>query len=105
MYLCLIGRRIGERNIRWGGLTSRDSPRVVSPMIPPPRSPTISTTLILCDSKMESPIQKWIQPCLPIVSVAAKALADKNIPVVEFGQQVKWRHGDPVVLSVSNKAF
>lgn len=54
---------------------------------------------------MEWPPQKQIQPRLPIVSVAAKALVDKNIPVVEFGQQVKWRHGDPVVLSVSNKTF
>lgn len=54
---------------------------------------------------MESPPRKRIQLCSPIVSVAAKALADKNIPVVEFEKQVKWRHGDPVVLTVSNKTF
>ncbi|KAJ5219981.1 hypothetical protein N7468_009185 [Penicillium chermesinum] len=34
----------------------------------------------------------------PIVSVAAKALAEKNIPVVEYGEQIQWRYGDPVLL-------
>ncbi|PLB47298.1 hypothetical protein P170DRAFT_362036 [Aspergillus steynii IBT 23096] len=34
----------------------------------------------------------------PIISVAAKALAKKDIPVVEYGQQIQWRYGDPVVL-------
>ncbi|KAJ5819149.1 hypothetical protein N7474_004740 [Penicillium riverlandense] len=40
----------------------------------------------------------WLQPHAPIVKVAAKALADRNIPVVEYGQQIQWRNGDPVVL-------
>jgi hypothetical protein len=39
----------------------------------------------------------------PIVRVAAKALVDKNIPMVEYGQQVQWRYGDPVVLLVRDK--
>ncbi|KAJ5583114.1 hypothetical protein N7535_001734 [Penicillium sp. DV-2018c] len=34
----------------------------------------------------------------PIVSVAAKALAEKDIPIVEYGEQIQWRYGDPVVL-------
>ncbi|KAJ5888415.1 hypothetical protein N7495_008456 [Penicillium taxi] len=34
----------------------------------------------------------------PIVSVAAKALAEKNIPIVEYGEQIQWRYGDPAVL-------
>ncbi|OJJ50323.1 hypothetical protein ASPZODRAFT_58781 [Penicilliopsis zonata CBS 506.65] len=34
----------------------------------------------------------------PIVRLAARALADKNIPVVEYGQQVQYRGGDPMVL-------
>jgi len=46
-----------------------------------------------------------LQPHAPIVRVAAKALADKNIPVVEYGQQIQWRCGDPVVLLVSSKTF
>lgn len=70
-----------------------------------PKSPTISATLILDDSKMELSPRKQIQPCLPIMRVAAKALSDKNIPVVEYGQQVRWRHGDPMVLFVSSKTF
>lgn len=37
----------------------------------------------------------------PIVSVAAKALVEKNIPVMEYGEQIQWRYGDPVVLLVS----
>lgn len=41
----------------------------------------------------------------PIVSVAAKALAEKNIPVVEYGEQIQWRYGDPVVLLVSTKVL
>lgn len=45
----------------------------------------------------------WLQNHLPIVRVAAKALVDKNIPVVEYGQQVLWRLGDPVVLLLSGK--
>lgn len=47
----------------------------------------------------------WLQDHAPIVRVAAKALVDKNIPVVEYGQQVMWRLGDPVVLLVSDKDF
>ncbi|EED14423.1 conserved hypothetical protein [Talaromyces stipitatus ATCC 10500] len=39
-----------------------------------------------------------LQPHASIVRVAAKALVDKNIPVVEYGQQVQWRRGDPVAL-------
>lgn len=53
---------------------------------------------------MEPPPQKEIsslQPHLPITRLAAKALADRNIPVVEYGQQIEWRCGDPVVLLVS----
>lgn len=34
----------------------------------------------------------------PIIRTAAKALANRNIPVVEYGQQIQWRHGEPVVL-------
>ncbi|KAF3013115.1 hypothetical protein E8E15_001841 [Penicillium rubens] len=34
----------------------------------------------------------------PIVRVAAKALVEKNIPIVEYGEQIQWRYGDPVVL-------
>lgn len=41
----------------------------------------------------------------PILSVATKALADKNIPVMEYGQQIQWRWGDPVVLLVSIDTF
>lgn len=41
----------------------------------------------------------------PIVRVAAKALADKNIPVMEYGQQIQWRNGDPVALLVRTKIF
>jgi hypothetical protein len=41
----------------------------------------------------------------PIVRVAAKALVEKNIPIVEYGEQIQWRYGDPVVLLVSIKAF
>ena len=37
----------------------------------------------------------------PVVSVAAKALVEKNIPVVEYGEQIQWRYGDPVVLLAS----
>jgi hypothetical protein len=54
---------------------------------------------------MEPLPQKELQPHLPILRVAAKALADKNIPVVEYGQQIQWRCGDPVVLLVSDKIF
>ncbi|KAJ5747474.1 uncharacterized protein N7511_009170 [Penicillium nucicola] len=39
-----------------------------------------------------------LQPHAPTVRVAAKALADQNIPAVEYGQQIQWRFGDPVVL-------
>lgn len=42
-------------------------------------------------------------PMPPIIRTAAKALANRNIPVVEYGQQIQWRHGEPVVLLVSNK--
>ncbi|KAG2412945.1 hypothetical protein HFD88_010504 [Aspergillus terreus] len=38
------------------------------------------------------------QPHAPLVRIAAKALADKEIPMVEYGQQIQWRHGDPVGL-------
>ncbi|KAI9045381.1 uncharacterized protein KD926_008808 [Aspergillus affinis] len=34
-----------------------------------------------------------------IVSVAAKALVEKNIPFVEYGEQIQWRYGYPVVLA------
>ncbi|KAJ5143137.1 uncharacterized protein N7515_001924 [Penicillium bovifimosum] len=34
----------------------------------------------------------------PILGVAAKGLAEKNIPIVEYGEQIQWRYGDPVVL-------
>lgn len=44
-----------------------------------------------------------LQPHAHITRVAAKALADRNIPVVEYGQQIEWRNGDPVVLLVSNE--
>lgn len=57
---------------------------------------------------MDPPSQKEttsLQPHAPTMRVAAKALADKNIPVVEYGQQIQWRHGDPVVLLVSNKTL
>lgn len=56
--------------------------------------------------KMEPLPQKEmssLQVHLPITRVAAKALTDRNIPVVEYGQQIEWRCGDPVVLLVSNK--
>ncbi|KAL4914454.1 hypothetical protein BDW62DRAFT_220123 [Aspergillus aurantiobrunneus] len=46
-----------------------------------------------------------LQPHARIVRVAAKAIADKNIPVVEYGQQIEWRHGDPVVLISSGWAL
>ena len=46
-----------------------------------------------------------LQEYAPIVSVAAKALADKNIPVMEYGQQIQWRWGDPVALLVSIDPF
>ena len=44
-----------------------------------------------------------LQHHAPVVSAAAKALADENIPVVEYGEQIRWRHGDPIVLSVREK--
>ena len=44
-----------------------------------------------------------LQSHVDSVSVAAKALVDKNIPVVEYGQQIQWRHGDPLVLFVRDK--
>ncbi|KAE8381581.1 hypothetical protein BDV26DRAFT_255432 [Aspergillus bertholletiae] len=50
---------------------------------------------------MEQPPHKETssrQIVAPIVREAAKALADKNIPMVEYGQQIQWRHGEPVVL-------
>jgi hypothetical protein len=56
---------------------------------------------------MEQPPQKKIpslQSQAPIAR-AAKALADKNISVVEYGQQVQWRLGNPVVLMVSSKSI
>ncbi|KAE8407523.1 hypothetical protein BDV37DRAFT_290791 [Aspergillus pseudonomiae] len=31
-------------------------------------------------------------------SQAAKGLVERNIPVVEYGEQIQWRYGDPVVL-------
>ncbi|KAJ5143642.1 uncharacterized protein N7515_002429 [Penicillium bovifimosum] len=40
----------------------------------------------------------WTQHHAPIISVAVKALAEQNIPVVEYGEQIQWRYGDPVVL-------
>lgn len=43
-------------------------------------------------------------PCSPILSVAVKALFEKNIPVVEYGQQINRRCGDPVVLMVGTDA-
>ncbi|CAG7986271.1 unnamed protein product [Penicillium salamii] len=33
-----------------------------------------------------------------LVRVAAKALSNHNIPMVEYGQQIQWRSKDPVVL-------
>ncbi|GFF46548.1 hypothetical protein IFM46972_08068 [Aspergillus udagawae] len=39
-----------------------------------------------------------LQPHARFIRIAAKALANKNIPVVEYGQQIQWRHGEPVVL-------
>lgn len=47
----------------------------------------------------------WTQHHAPIVSVAAKALTEKNIPIVEYGEQIQWRYGDPVVLLVSIKVL
>jgi hypothetical protein len=70
-----------------------------------PKSPFISAVLG-GGWNMDPPPEKEklsLQPHAPTISVAAKALADKNIPVVEYGQQIQSRHGDPVVLLVSNK--
>lgn len=47
----------------------------------------------------------WTQHHAPIVSVAAKALTEKNILIVEYGEQIQWRYGDPVVLLVSIKVL
>jgi hypothetical protein len=55
---------------------------------------------------MEPPSQEETflqQPHHPIVRKAAEALDDEGILVVEYGQQLEWRHGDPEVLMVSNK--
>ncbi|KAJ6134463.1 hypothetical protein N7523_000785 [Penicillium sp. IBT 18751x] len=52
---------------------------------------------------MEQPPQKetsWLQPHAHIIRVAVKALADNNIPLMEYGQQIQWRHGNPVVLAL-----
>jgi hypothetical protein len=38
-----------------------------------------------------------------ITRIAAKALVDKNIPLVEWGQQVQWRCGYPLVLIVRDE--
>lgn len=45
------------------------------------------------------------QPHAPIISAAAKALIDREIPLMEYGSQVEWRHGYPLVLMVRNNAF
>ena len=58
--------------------------------------------------KMEPSPQKEtssLQPHAPIVRTAAKALADKNIPLVEYGSQVEWRCGYPLVLLVRDEIF
>ncbi|GFF52574.1 hypothetical protein IFM51744_07882 [Aspergillus udagawae] len=50
---------------------------------------------------MEQPCPKEtpsLQPHARFIRIAARALANKNIPVVEYGQQIQWRHGEPVVL-------
>jgi hypothetical protein len=55
---------------------------------------------------MEPPSQEETfrqQPHYPIIRKAAEALDDEGIPVVEYGQQLEWRYGDPVVLLVSNQ--
>jgi hypothetical protein len=52
-------------------------------------------------SSQEETFQQQIHH--PIVRIAAEALADGGIRVVEYGQHIEWRHGDPVVLMVSNK--
>ena len=36
---------------------------------------------------------------------AAKALIDREIPLMEYGSQVEWRCGYPLVLLVRNDAF
>ena len=43
----------------------------------------------------------------PIVSVAAKALAERDVPIVEYGEQIQWRYGDPTVplVSKASKSF
>ncbi|CAG8298247.1 unnamed protein product [Penicillium salamii] len=38
------------------------------------------------------------QDHIGLVRVAAKALSNHNIPMVEYGQQIQWRSKDPVVL-------
>lgn len=45
------------------------------------------------------------QPHAPIIKVAAKALVDRKIPLMEYGSQVEWRCGYPLVLLVRNDAF
>ncbi|PLN79010.1 hypothetical protein BDW42DRAFT_173823 [Aspergillus taichungensis] len=39
-----------------------------------------------------------LQPHAPIMRAAGKDLANKNIPLVEYGSQVQWRCGYPLVL-------
>lgn len=45
------------------------------------------------------------QPHAPIIKVAAKALINRKIPLMEYGSQVEWRYGYPLVLLVRNQCF
>ena len=60
------------------------------------------------DQKMSPSAQKeasMLQPHPPIIRTAANALADRNIPLMEYRQQIEWRCGYPSVLAVQYAVF
>ena len=54
---------------------------------------------------MDSPPQEataFPEGHLPNMQEAARALANRDIPLVEYGQQIQWRFGYDVVLTASD---